>query len=229
MKICFRNTSLLPRIIIIISLFISFPSISQQKQNSGESKNDSVTTQFEEKKFNIQINRDSLENKQDSLQVPESNYVNELETVHLKSKSKFNALSLGIIQKEIKPLSQYERQLYTAGDFKPIHLLSLLGGSLQIDPILNAISGRTKRLKKYIKIERKENDLLFLQEHFKEYTENDLNIGKDLTGPFFIYLVDNADIPDLIDRKEYGELHFLIAEEWIKFKGFQNEVTAPGK
>lgn len=101
-------------------------------------------------------------NSEDSIKIEPSDtlkksifeQVNILEEVFIQSKSEFTALSLGIIQKEIKPPSPYERQLYTAGDFKPIHLLSLLGGSLQVDPIINAISGRTKRLKKYIQFEK---------------------------------------------------------------------------
>jgi hypothetical protein len=69
-----------------------------------------------------------------------------------------NAISaekLGIIKQNQKKYTPAERRLKTAGDFKPIHLLGLLGGSLAVDPILNKISGRTKNLKKELEIEKK--------------------------------------------------------------------------
>jgi hypothetical protein len=46
-----------------------------------------------------------------------------------------------------KRYTQAERHLQTAGDFKPIMLLGLLAGSF--DPVINKISGRTKRLKNW--------------------------------------------------------------------------------
>ena len=69
--------------------------------------------------------------------------ITELEEVIVNKHPEINAVSLGISPKGIVHRTQMERRLYTAGDFKPIHLLGLLGGSLQVDPILNAINGRT--------------------------------------------------------------------------------------
>ena len=65
----------------------------------------------------------------------------ELREVVVKDHSEINVVDLGIIPKEIETLSMNERRLETAGDFKWIHLLGILGGSLEIDPILNAING----------------------------------------------------------------------------------------
>lgn len=149
--------------------------------------------------------------------------VNTLDEVFIKSKSGFNAVSLGILKNEIKPLTTNERRLYTAGDFKPIHLLSLLGSSLAVDPIINAISGKTKRLKRYIQIEKKESNLIFLEDHFMEFMVENLNVEKQLIGRFLNYLVENQELQGLIDRKDFGELHFLIGDEWYKFKTLQNE------
>lgn len=143
-----------------------------------------------------------------------------LDEVFIKSKSEFNAVTLGILKKEIKPPTTYERQLYTAGDFKPIHLLSILGGSLDVDPIINAISGRTKRLKRYIQIEKKESNLIYLEDHFMDYMVNNLQIEAALIGRFLSYIVENENLQALIDTKNTGALHFLIGDEWFKFKNF---------
>ena len=71
----------------------------------------------------------------------------ELEEVIVNKHSDITAENLGIIPKDQVKLTTAERRLQTAGDFKPIHLLGLLGGHLAVDPILNAISGRTKMQK----------------------------------------------------------------------------------
>ena len=89
------------------------------------------------------------------LQIEMTSKINELDEVEVKNYSHLNAESLGITN-GVKTYTPAERKLKTAGDFKPIHLLGILGGSLPVDPILNAINGRTKRLKEEIKIEKKE-------------------------------------------------------------------------
>ncbi|WP_310991979.1 hypothetical protein [Aequorivita marina] len=213
-------------LVTFLSILCSLNSFSQHKNL----KNNPIAS---DSTLDIQSSAIFLLNEklQDSLkQVPSYTlkpsileHVNKLDEVVVLSKSKFNAVTLGIIQKEIKPLTQNERRLYTAGDFKPIHLLSLLGGSLQVDPIINAISGRTKRLKKYIEIEKKERNIIFLEDHFTEYMQNNLNVGEAYIGRFRNYLIENEKLQELIDRKNFGELYFLIGDEWLKFKGFQND------
>jgi len=146
-----------------------------------------------------------------------------LDEVFIASNSEFNAVSLGILKKEIKPLTPYERQLYTAGDFKPVHLLSILTGSLNVDPIINAITGRTKRLKKYIQIEKKERNLMFLEDHFMVYLDENLEIKEELIGRFLGYLVENEKLQPLIDSEDLGALHFFIGDEWFYFKKLQEE------
>lgn len=79
----------------------------------------------------------------------------ELEEVIVNKPPEINAVALGISPKGIKHRTQMERKLYTAGDFKPIDLLGLLGGSLDVDAILNSINGRTAMTKKLIQLEKK--------------------------------------------------------------------------
>ena len=80
---------------------------------------------------------DSSDVSTNSLDILMIDTFNELDEVNLTDVSEINAVSLGIIPEEIERLSVNERRLQTAGDFKPIHLLGLLGGSLQVDPIVN--------------------------------------------------------------------------------------------
>jgi hypothetical protein len=198
----------------VLFIFYSLHSFSQksEKPKDSISKND-------EFKLSLEKSNDSINLiLKDSLNPSMMSEVNKLDDVFIKSKSEFNAVSLGIIDKEIIPPTQYERQLYTAGDFKPIHLLGILGGSLKVDPIINAISGRTKRLKKYIQFEKKESNLSFLENHFKDYMLDDLAIEELILGRFLNFLVENENLQNLIDRKDFGALYFFIGDEWFKFQ-----------
>ena len=183
------------------------------------SRENTVNSNYSNSKFHDSIPKQ----KNDSIKLSVFDYVNELDEVTVTSKSEFNAVSLGIIQKEIKPLTQSQRELYTAGDFKPIHLLSLLGGSMEFDPVINAITGRTKRLKKYIKFENKINNLNFLEENYTDYMRDNLNIDEQVFGIFLVHLIEDEKINELISRKDFGELSFYIGDAWFKFENFQKE------
>lgn len=208
----------------IFFLMYTIHSLSQKKEfQASLSDKDSISNSI----FSTYITPiDSLLQKQsDSITPSILGRINKLEEVFIKPKSEFNAVSLGIIKEEIKPLSTYERRLYTAGDFKPIHLLSILGGSLAVDPIINAINGRTKKMKKYITFEKKENSLAFLEDYFLKYMTENLLIEDRIRGRFLTYLIEHETLQSLIDRKAMGELYFFIGDEWFKFKEIQNETS----
>lgn len=138
--------------------------------------------------------------------------------VNSGDKRDINFYDLGIPGYKGKPKTQSERRLYTAGDFKPIHLLSLLGGSLPVDPILNAISGRTKLLKHRVHLENKDkcidrtksnlSQILFTAHPLKERYRNE----------FFYFCADDDRFDDLcIIRDDFETLEFL-KEKLVSFK-----------
>ncbi len=135
--------------------------------------------------------------------------INELKEVIINKTNNINALSLGIISKEVKPLTLYERRLKTAGDFKPIQLLGLLGGSLPLDPIINKINGRTKEIKKNIEVEKKEKNLLFLKNNYFDYISNTLKISKESISSFLYFVVEkeNRDL----SKDNSNQIEFLLS------------------
>ena len=131
-----------------------------------------------------------------------------------------NPVALGIIPKEIKKLSMNERRLRTAGDFKPIHLLGLLGGSLQVDPILNAINGRTKRLKRYIGIEKKQNNIAILEMNAMTYMIKDMQLTKAQAQLLIDFVVNDERLQDVLDLENQARLEFFLQDAWYRL---QNE------
>ncbi len=154
-----------------------------------------------------------------TLSINMEEYSTKLEEVVIADYSKINAVSLGIIQKKIKPLTVNERRLKTAGDFKPIQLLGLLGGSMQLDPIFNALNGKTKQMKKNIEIEKKEAILNYLKMNYHEYIKNDLKMtNEEDLGRFYYFLVDRKDIVENIHDRNDLKIKFFLSYAVIEYK-----------
>lgn len=123
-----------------------------------------------------------------------------------------DAVSLGIVPADQKKYTHAERKLYTAGDFKPISLLGILGGSLPLDPIINAINGKTKRLKKEVALERKG----FLTEKvYGIYTEQEITqefkIPEEYVKGFVFYLAEDAEFTNAVNADEIEGAKFRMA------------------
>jgi hypothetical protein len=135
----------------------------------------------------------------------------ELNEVIINQHSAITAENLGIIPRDQVKLTAAERRLQTAGDFKPIHLLGLLGGALAVDPILNAISGRTNMLKKALTVEKNEFLMAKLEVLFEDkyYTET-LKIPQELIKGFQYYCIEDADFVRSLKDKNKTMSMFLI-------------------
>ena len=142
-----------------------------------------------------------------------------LDEVYIKDFSEINAVSLGIISKGTKSYTPAQRRLRTAGDFKPIHLLGLLGGSLAVDPILNAISGRTAMLKKELEVENKERLQEKIENLYDEYFFiKTLKIPVEYIKGFQIYVIDDQRLIASIKSKNKTMTTFLLGELAEKYK-----------
>lgn len=129
-----------------------------------------------------------------------------------------NFYDLGISGYTGKPKTQSERRLYTAGDFKPIHLLALLGGSLPLDPIFNAISGRTKLLKNRVHLENQDECILKIKSNLSEILFLAYSLDEQYKNEFFYFCADDAQFQTLcIINDDFKTLEFL-KEKLVSFK-----------
>ena len=141
-------------------------------------------------------------------------YVNiQLDEVVIQEASKISAESIGVIPYGQKRYTQAERHLQTAGDFKPIMLLGLLAGSMPLDPLINKINGRTKRLKKLVVLESK----IALIEKMDEYFSNDfythtLKIPHDYIQGFKFYVIENNTFVTYLKNNNLAMAKFLLIE-----------------
>jgi hypothetical protein len=150
----------------------------------------------------------------------------ELKEVIINEHSAISAENLGIIPRDQVKLTAAERRLQTAGDFKPIHLLGLLGGALAVDPILNAISGRTNMLKKALTVERKEFLMAKLEVLFEDkyYTET-LKIPEEFIKGFQYYCIEDDDFARSLKDKNKTMSMFLIVGLASNYNKNRNDGT----
>ena len=144
--------------------------------------------------------------------------ITELEEVIVNKHPEINAVGLGISPKGIKKYTPAERRLKTAGEFKPIQLLGLIGGSMPLDPLINSISGRTKMLKRELEVEKKEHLLVLLGSLFDDtYFTKTLKIPSDYIKGFQYYSIEDKKLAEALKSKNKTKIEFLIVPLAAKF------------
>ena len=135
--------------------------------------------------------------------------INALDEV--KVKSNINAVDLRIIPTAIQAKTPAERRLRTAGDFKAWHLLKIIAGGMELDPVFNKISGRTKQKKKELQIEKKEFLLQKIEAQFKaDFFTEKLKIPSDYVGGFKYYLIEDANFVKAIQENDTLNAEFTM-------------------
>lgn len=152
-----------------------------------------------------------------------SDKVNTLDEVEVNAFPNINAVSLGILDHQPEQLTTNQRRLRTAGDFKPVHLLGLLGGSLPVDPIINKISGRTKRIKKLVKFDREEDYFDFILEHHKDFITSELEFSQEELNRFVYFLIDDDQIQTSIETENHAQLQYFIQDLALQYREDQSE------
>ena len=145
--------------------------------------------------------------------------INPLDEVEIKQYKSINAVSLGILQRPAKVYTPAERKLRTATAAYPTaNVGTMAGGSVGLDPLLNAISGRTAMLKKELKVERKENLLLKIEYMFKEeYFLENLKIPKDYLRGFWYYAVEDPKLEEALNVKNKMMARFIFSDLAVKY------------
>lgn len=130
--------------------------------------------------------------------------------------------SLGLVPKGQKQYTPAERRVKTAGDWSGT---GIDGALLSLDPIFNAISGRTKQLKAELEVERKE----FLQSKINanfdsEFITNQLHIPEEYVEGYIFYIVEDAELKTAIKSKNKTVITFrmsALAVDYLKLKNLQ--------
>ena len=94
----------------------------------------------------------------------------------------------------------------------------MMGGSIGLDPIINAITGRTAMLKKELEVEKKEMLLKKIEYQFDpEYFTNNLKIPQEYVKGFWYYAIEEPRLVNEINSKNKSMAKFIFAELATKY------------
>ena len=138
---------------------------------------------------------------------------------NIEGKPPINFYDVGIPGYTGKPATQSERRLSQAGEFKPIMLLGLLGGSMPLDPIINGISGRTNTLKNRVKIEEKEALMQSIKAHLlKDFLVSN-PLPDDLVMDFFYFCADDKNFIKQCNNQTDFKILIFLRMKYREYKG----------
>ncbi|MHA3788206.1 hypothetical protein ACX0HA_08360 [Flavobacterium hauense] len=139
----------------------------------------------------------------------------ELDEVVINKYSHINAESLGIVPKGQKRRTVAERRLYTAGNFT-------VGTVIGLDPIINAISGRTRMLKRAYESEKQEGAIDIMKGLYSdEEIVAKYSIPQDQVNGFRYYLAENKEFAAVLKAQNKGYIDFMLMElskEYLKLQ-----------
>ncbi|WP_345092951.1 hypothetical protein [Flavobacterium chungnamense] len=137
-------------------------------------------------------------------------FIRVLDEVKINEYKDINAVSLGIISSKTKHYTPAERKLHEA---------TTGSGLVPLNPILNAITGRTKQLKKEVEVEKKETMLSKIENLYEaEYFTETLKIPKDFVKGFQYYIVEDAKFVEALKAKNKTMATFIMNELAVTYK-----------
>ena len=155
-------------------------------------------------------------------------YTRHIKEIMVTNADDITAESLGLVPKGQKKYTPAERRLKTAGDLNGQFGLNT---AFSIDPLLNAISGRTKQLKAELEVERKEFLQYKINSNFdSEYIINQLHIPEEYVQGFVFYIVEDEELKNAAKAKNKTLISFrmsALAVDFLKLKNLQPYYPKP--
>lgn len=144
------------------------------------------------------------------------------DVTNIEGKPPINFYDVGIPGYTGKRLTQSERRLKQAGEFKPIMLVGLLAGSMPLDPLINSISGRTKMLKNRVVLEKRELLMQSIKDRLAKDFFASYPLQEDLKMDFFYYCAEDEQFLEKCDKKTDFQIFEFLK---IKYEEYQNNRT----
>ena len=149
--------------------------------------------------------------------------IEQLDEVIVTKIPEIDVVKLRILSKPAKEYTPAERRLKTATSLDATaNAGMMMGGAMSLDPFLNWLSGRTKKLKNQLEIERNEMLLMKIKALYKDvYYIKKLKINQDLINAFQYYAIYDALFVADLKSKNKIKINFRIIELAQKFNNLQ--------
>jgi hypothetical protein len=162
----------------------------------------------------IKLNDNSF--RQNPLKITITIKINQLEEVKVEN---ISTKALGIVSKNVKEYTPAERKLRTAGKLKWYSPLLIPLGGMSVDGVLNAMSGRTKMLKKELVIEKYETVYKKLMVMFPEdFYSTSLQIPQEYINGFLFSVSENKEIIAYVNANNTNLIRFKLIDLAVIYK-----------
>ena len=155
-------------------------------------------------------------------------YTRHIKEIMVTNADDITAESLGLVPIGQKKYTPAERRVKTAGDWSGT---GIDGALLSLDPLFNAISGRTKQLKAELEVERKEFLQYKINANFdSELIMNQFHIPEDYVSGFVFYIVEDEELKAAAKAKNKTLISFrmsALAVDFLKLKNLQPYYPKP--
>ncbi len=136
--------------------------------------------------------------------------VTELEGVEVSKYQTITAQDLGILQHKPVERTFNEKRLYTRKMES--------GGIIGLFGLVDAITGKTKMLKKMIANEKNILIADYIQQNMSEFLKKELNLTDEEIATLAYYVMEEPEIQNLVNSKDDKTLQFMLIDFWRKLQ-----------
>ncbi|TNJ44624.1 hypothetical protein KFZ70_01175 [Tamlana fucoidanivorans] len=111
----------------------------------------------------------------------------------------------------------YQGKIATIGE-RRLHEATTGGGIVPLNPIINAITGRTKRLKNQVKMERKETLMQRVKARWSDEFFTSYPLEPDLRMDFFYFCMDDENFMDSCQNKSDLIIFTFLKMKYIQYQ-----------
>lgn len=144
--------------------------------------------------------------------------------LNTKIKDEINFYDVGIPGFTGKPLTQNERRLFEADAGKFVYFYGI-GFAINVHKILNRISGRTKEMKLWVRLEAQDDCMNRTKSEFSEAIFGNLEIEDHLKTDFFYYASEDVKFMELCQQDNQMAMFEFLVEKLMNY----NENQEKGK
>jgi hypothetical protein len=152
----------------------------------------------------------------------------ELETVVITDETR-SAEALGIVPKGQKHNTVAQRRLYTATGDRPLwqYPLGLLAGSMPLDPFINAITGKTRKMEQELATEVQLANVARLSSIYTTAQLTDyLAIPQEQTEAFLYYAATNPNVLEALDANNHELAKMELTTLASRYNSLQAEAES---
>lgn len=136
--------------------------------------------------------------------------ITELEGVEVSKYQKITAQDLGILQHQPVERTFHEKRLYT-------HKMNS-AGIIGLFGLVDAITGKTKMLKKMVANEKNMLIAEYIQQHMSAFLKKELKLSDEEITTLAYYVMEEPEIHSLVNAKDEKTLQFMLIDFWRRLQ-----------